>query len=144
MYTCPMHPEIVQDKPGMCPECGMSLIPQKHGARSAEHEKVHKDRVHDTSTAQSAGKHAGHKTASFLTKFWVTLTLTLPILAYSDIFTIATGVELPRFEGMEFVILALGSVVFFYGGWIFISSAYRELRARSPGMMTLIALAITA
>ncbi|MBI2612381.1 cadmium-translocating P-type ATPase [Candidatus Kaiserbacteria bacterium] len=127
-----MHPEVISDKPGMCPECGMSLIPQKHEARSRKSE------------TQTHDKHAGHKTSSFLTKFWVTLVLTLPILAYSDIFTIATGIELPRFGGVEFVILALGSAVFFYGGWIFISSAYRELRARLPGMMTLIALAITA
>lgn len=135
-YTCPMHPEVQRGIPGMCPECGMSLIPQKHEARNMKHEKTHKDNVHD--------KHVGHKTQSFLTKFWVTLALTLPILVYSDIFEIATGYGLPRFEGVELVILALGSVVFFYGGWIFISSAYRELSARLPGMMTLIALAITA
>ncbi|MBI4079886.1 heavy metal translocating P-type ATPase, partial [Candidatus Kaiserbacteria bacterium] len=131
MYTCPMHPEVQQDKPGMCPECGMALI--EHRAASSKQKAEH-----------AYDKHKGHKTQSFLTKFWVTLVLTLPILAYSDIFTIATGIELPRFERVEFVILALGSAVFFYGGWIFISSAYRELRARLPGMMTLIALAITA
>jgi len=134
MYTCPMHPEVVQDKPGMCSECGMQLLAasRKDADRTQKH--AEKDQ----------GKHAGHKTESFLTKFWVVLALTLPILAYSDIFKIALGFELPKFEGVEFVVLALGSAVFFYGGWIFISSAYRELRARLPGMMTLIALAITA
>ncbi|MBI2611065.1 copper-translocating P-type ATPase [Candidatus Kaiserbacteria bacterium] len=103
-------------------------------AAHAQHAGVHRE--HDT--------HAGHHTEDFLRKFWVVLLLTLPILAYSDIFTIATGIETPRFEGVEYVILALGSAVFFYGGWIFVKGAYGELRARLPGMMTLIALAITA
>ncbi len=87
-------------------------------------------------------KHAGHHTADFLKKFWVTLVLTLPILAYSEIFEIAFGATLPLFAGYQWVILALGSVIFFYCGWVFLLSAYRELRGRMPGMMTLIALAI--
>ena len=87
-------------------------------------------------------KHAGHPPADFLKKFWVTLVLTLPILAYSEIFEIAFGATLPLFAGYQWVILALGSVIFFYCGWVFLLSAYRELRGRMPGMMTLIALAI--
>jgi len=90
------------------------------------------------------GKHPGHTTSTFLTKFWIALILTIPILGYSDIFEIAFGFALPRFAGVEFVILGLGSLVFFYCGWIFIASAYRELKAKMPGMMTLIALAISA
>lgn len=129
-----MHPEVQQKTPGMCPECGMALILQKPKNKNQN----------DNLESREHSKHAGHKTQSFLTKFWVTLALTLPILAYSDIFEIATGYTLPRFEGVELLILALGSIVFFYGGWIFIASAYRELRAKLPGMMTLIALAITA
>jgi len=132
-YTCPMHPEVLRERPGMCPECGMQLIPA--GSMQA-HQNHGGAKEHD--------KHAGHRTESFLQKFWATLLLTIPILAYSDIFTIATGIEFPRFIGMEWAMLALGSAVFFYGGWVFIASAYRELKARLPGMMTLIALAITA
>lgn len=105
---------------------------------------------HDHARAHSAAprvvhdKHAGHHTADFLRKFWVALVLTAPILAYSEIFEIATGIMLPRFQGVEWVILALGSVVYFYAGWVFLESAWRELKARLPGMMTLIALATTA
>ena len=144
-YTCPMHPGVSQDKPGMCPECGMSLI--KVGAgRKSEHAIRHTSGKHDkpASTLSSAGKHAGHKTSSFLTKFWIVLILTFPILGYSEIFKIALGFELPRFAGVELLMLALGSVIFLYGGWVFIASAYREIKAKLPGMMTLIALAITA
>ncbi|MBI5457014.1 cadmium-translocating P-type ATPase [Candidatus Kaiserbacteria bacterium] len=107
-----------------------------------DHGHVH----HETGKNQASGadKHAGHHTADFLRKFWVTLLLTLPILAYSDIFEIAAGVVLPRPFGIEIAILALGSTVFFYGGWVFLVGAFREIRARLPGMMTLIALAISA
>src|SRR3989338_7307158 len=118
IYTCPMHPEIKQDKPGMCPECGMTLV------------KIQNAKV----KSQNIGKHAGHSTAMFLRKFWVSLVLTVPIVFFSFQET-AYG---------NWLLLALGSVVFFYGGWVFLAGASRELRGRLPGMMTLIALAITA
>src|SRR3990167_4282960 len=89
-------------------------------------------------------KHAGHKTESFLQKFWVIALLTIPILVYSELFEKVFGRAAPTFPGSKFVILILGSVVFFYGGWIFLASARRELQAKLPGMMTLIALAIIA
>ena len=88
--------------------------------------------------------HAGHHTEDFLKKFWVVLALTVPILAYSEVFEIALGFSPPDFVGREWLILALGSVVFFYGGWVFLQGALREIEARLPGMMTLITLAITA
>ncbi len=123
-----MHPEIRQERPGMCPECGMNLVPaQEKKADSASH-----------------NKHAGHKTESFLQKFWVVLVLTIPILAYSELAERAFAWQAPRVPGFQYAILLLASAVFFYGGWVFIAGAYRELRARLPGMMTLIALAITA
>lgn len=106
----------------------MNLVPAR--------KRKQKSMDHDT--------HAGHKTESFLKKFWIVLALTVPILAYSELFEKAFGSIVPQFAGSEFLILALGSIVFFYGGWIFLASAWRELRARLPGMMTLIALAITA
>src|SRR5581483_3097000 len=127
-YTCPMHPEIVQDKPGMCPECGMNLVPTtKKKVDRSEHDK-----------------HAGHKTSSFLTKFWISLALTIPIFFYSEMAMTVFKIRGPEFTGWQYVLLLLGSIIYFYSGWIFLASAYRELKARLPGMMTLIALAITA
>ena len=128
-YTCPMHPNIRQDMPGMCPICGMSLVPTKQKARTPDH-------AHD--------KHEGHHTENFLTKFYITLALTVPILMYSEIFMIAFHWNAPRFPAVDIVILILGSIIYFYGGSVFLKSAYRELRAKLPGMMTLIAVAITA
>ena len=132
MYTCPMHPEVMQDKPGMCPECGMNLVPTK--AKKMDVSMAHGE--HD--------KHAGHKTSSFLTKFWITLALTVPIFFYSEMAMMVFKIRAPQFEGSQYILLALGSIVFFYCGWIFLGSAYRELKAKMPGMMTLIAIAITA
>lgn len=126
-YSCPMHPNIMQDKPGMCPECGMNLILTKSKTSHSEHDK-----------------HAGHKMPSFLRKFWITLALTVPIFFYSEMARVLFNLHGPEFFGWQYLLLFFGSVVFFYCGWIFIGSAYRELRARLPGMMTLIAIAITA
>ncbi|RJQ32289.1 heavy metal translocating P-type ATPase [Candidatus Parcubacteria bacterium] len=123
-----MHPEVIQERPGMCPICGMALVPAKPPKKiPTEHDK-----------------HKGHKKTDFLVKFYVTLALTIPILLYSDVIMMAFGWNAPRFPGVDYLMFVLGSVVFFYGGGVFLTSAYRELRARLPGMMTLIAIAITA
>lgn len=102
-----------------------------------EHDKPHSDQV-------STGRHAGHVTADFLRKFWITLVLTVPIFFYSEMARELFGLRGPEFVGWQYMLLLLGSVVFFYCGRVFMASAYRELRARLPGMMTLIAIAITA
>lgn len=127
-YTCPMHPEITQGHPGMCPECGMNLVPQKG---------KHKD--HD-----GGSKHAGHSTNIFKRKFWVSFVLSIPIVLYSHIVQVLLKWQPPQFPGSGYLTLILSSIIFFYGGWIFLSSAWREIRGRLPGMMTLISLAITA
>jgi len=133
LYTCPMHPDIVRSMPGMCPECGMSLVPVQV-----------KKEEHDHSAPDTIDKHAGHHTEDFLRKFWVVLVLTVPILMYSEIFAMAFAWQPAQFVGQEYAMLALGSLIFFYGGSVFLLGAYRELRAFLPGMMTLIALAITS
>src|SRR3989338_4904719 len=81
IYTCPMHPEIKQDGSGMCPECGMNLVPAKRKVASAPSAKAipEKHAGHGTDT------HAGHSTAMFLRKFWISLVLTIPVVLYSDV-----------------------------------------------------------
>lgn len=130
VYTCPMHPEIRQDRPGMCPECGMQLVPAKKKKSDTEHGG------HD--------KHAGHSTAMFLRKFWISLILTIPVVLYADVLKTIIKWSLPEFPGMEYMPLVLGSIVFFYGGLVFLAGAVREIQGRLPGMMTLIGIAISA
>ncbi|MFZ2303562.1 MAG: copper-translocating P-type ATPase [Minisyncoccia bacterium] len=138
LYTCPMHPNITRSLPGICPECGMSLEP-------VESRKSIKSKV-DAIQEYTHDKHAGHHTEDFFRKFLVVLALTLPILLYSEIFEIAFKWQPPfsDYIWLPYVMLALGSLVFFYGGSVFLLGAYRELYARLPGMMTLISLAITS
>lgn len=100
--------------------------------------------MHGTHVHEGHDKHAGHRTEDFLHKFVVVLVLTIPIILYSDLPHAFFAWTAPAFPGSGFLPFVLGSVVFFYGGWVFIRGAYDELRARTPGMMTLIALAISA
>ena len=125
-----------QNQPGNCPECGMKLVEVEEKEEKHEKHKEHKDEDHS--------KHAGHKAEDFLKKFWLSLILTIPVILYSDIFQKILGISLPIFPGLSFFILLLASIVFFYGGSVFIISAYREIKAKNPGMMTLIGLAISS
>ncbi|OHA90909.1 MAG: ATPase [Candidatus Zambryskibacteria bacterium RIFCSPHIGHO2_01_FULL_46_30] len=80
----------------------------------------------------------------FLRKFWVSLMLTIPVVLYADVLKTIFKWSLPTFPGLEYMPLILGSIVFFYGGWVFLSGAVREIQGRMPGMMTLIGIAISS
>jgi Cu2+-exporting ATPase len=87
--------------------------------------------------------HVGHSPDMFRRPFWVSLGLTIPIVIYSQMIQMLLGYTAPAFPGSEYLGLVLGSVVFWYGGWPFLSGALAEIRHRAPGMMTLVALAIS-
>jgi Cu2+-exporting ATPase len=91
--------------------------------------------------------HAGHDhhammIADFKKRFYVILVLTLPILLLSPMIQHWLNMHL-QFPGSSFVLLALSSIVFIYGGWPFLKGWVEEMKARNPGMMTLIGFAIT-
>ena len=98
--------------------------------------KKHNDR-------QEYDKHSGHSVAMFRQKFWVSLFLTVPVLAYSENIQHWLRFSPPDFTGSNLVPSALSSIIFLYGGLVFLKGAWKELIARRPGMMTLISLAIT-
>lgn len=80
----------------------------------------------------------------FKKRFWVSLALTFPILALSPMIQRFIGLEgALAFPGDLFLLWALSSAVFFYGGWPFLKGIYKEVRGGRPGMMTLISIAIT-
>jgi Cu2+-exporting ATPase len=94
------------------------------------------------------GAHAGHDhagmIADFRRRFWVSLALTVPILALSPMIQRFLGIEQAlTFPGDPYVLFALSAAVYFYGGWPFLKGLRDELARRTPGMMTLIALAIS-
>ena len=88
-------------------------------------------------------KHAGHSIAMFRRKFWVSLVLTVPTLVWGHMLQRALGYTAPHFAGTTWIPAVFGTAVFLYGGWVFIKGAIGELRDHLPGMMTLIALAIS-
>jgi Cu2+-exporting ATPase len=78
----------------------------------------------------------------FKKRFWISLVLTVPILALSHMIQQLLGFEL-TFFGDQYVLFGLSTIVFFYGGWPFLKGLWDELKDKNPGMMTLIAVAIT-
>lgn len=78
----------------------------------------------------------------FRKRFYITIVLTLPVLALSELIQKFLGYSF-TFTGSTYVVFGLASVIFFYGGWPFLSGLASELKAKTPGMMTLIAVAIT-
>ncbi len=88
------------------------------------------------------GKHAGHDPDAFRRQFWVVLALTIPVVVWSREVQHWLGYMAPTFPGSEWIPPVLGTVIFLYGGKVFLRGAVTELRDRQPGMMTLITLAI--
>ncbi len=114
--------------------------PHGPGKSAHAHEAIKADRV------EHGGHHDHHAMmiADYRRRFWVSLILTLPILALSPMIERFLGLAgRIAFAGDSYVLFALSSVVFFYGGWPFIKGIVEELKSRAPAMMTLIALAIT-
>lgn len=89
------------------------------------------------------GAHEGHSTEDFRRRFWICLALTVPVVLLAPMIQRMVGLEGLAFPGSSYVAFLLASVVFFYGGWPFLRGMVDEVHRRRPGMMTLIALAIT-
>jgi Cu2+-exporting ATPase len=119
------HPE--KESSGMHSMKGSA--PHQHAPRHADE---HSD--HD--------KHAGHHTEDFLKRFWVCMILTVPVLLLSHMIQQWVGFNW-TFTGDKYVLLTLGTIIYFYGGWPFLTGLVREVKSRNPGMMTLVAVAIT-
>lgn len=91
------------------------------------------------------GGHAGHgdHVGRFRRLFWINLILAVPVVAFSGMFSMLLGYELPGAAWVGWVSPVLGTVMYVWGGSPFLVGAVSELRARTPGMMLLIGLAIT-
>jgi Cu2+-exporting ATPase len=88
------------------------------------------------------GGHAGHADV-YRRRFWITLILAVPVVFYSEMIQDWFGFTAPQFPGDGLVAPVLGTVIFVYGGWVFLAGALDELRGRAPGMMLLVSLAIS-
>ena len=89
------------------------------------------------------GEHAGHSTAMFRERFWWSLILSIPVVIFSPMVAHLLGYPLPVFPGSTWVPPVLDTIIFVYGGTPFLKGGWTELKSRQPGMMLLIAMAIT-
>src|SRR3546814_15090049 len=81
--------------------------------------------------------------ADFRRRFWISMVLTVPVLALSPMIRRFLGIDgIVTFAGDSYVLFSLSAVIFIYGGWPFLSGCRSELSSRRPGMMTLITVAI--
>lgn len=98
---------------------------------------------HHHSNEHNHDKHAGHSVSMFRDKFWISLLLTIPVLLYSSHIQMWFGFTPPVFFGSHLIPFILSSIIYFYGGIVFVKSAFSELKSKTPGMMTLVAMAIS-
>src|SRR5881296_4548670 len=87
--------------------------------------------------------HHGSMVDDFRRRFWISLALTVPVLATSEMVQHLLGLRgLLAFPGARYVEFGFASAVYFYGGWPFLTGLVAELKKKLPGMMTLVGLAI--
>jgi len=91
---------------------------------------------------QGHDQHAGHSVEMFRDKFWWSVALTVPTVVWAPMIQQWLGFHAPSFPGSRHIPAIFGTILFFYGGMVFLKGAVRELKDRLPGMMTLISLAI--
>src|SRR3989344_5374413 len=120
LYTCPMDPEIIKEKPGECPKCGMDLVPMNHNDHGG-HDSMEKD---------------------FKKRFFITLPLVVLTMLLSPMIQMWLRFSLD-FPYRNFFLFLVGAFIFFYGGKPFFKASRGEIKTRNYGMMTLVALAIT-
>ncbi len=107
------------------------------------HDHSHAPVTHAPTGHKSHGAHGSDHVGQFRRLFWINLLLAIPVVAFSSMFAMLIGYSVPDFPGASLISPLLGSVMYFWGGRPFLTGAVGELRARKPGMMLLIGLAIT-
>ena len=116
----------------------------QHEHQHGGHDQQHDHHEHDAHKGHDHHDHHAMMVQDFRKRFWISLIITVPILLLSPMIQKLLGLgESLRFEGDLLVSFLLSSVVFFYGGWPFLKGMTEELKKKTPGMMTLIALAVT-
>jgi Cu+-exporting ATPase len=133
---------------------GAEHPPMEHGgghgdmARPGEHRGPHTGDEPGGHGADHGGGHGGghgdhgDHAAMFRRRFWLSLLLTVPVVLYSHMLMTLTGWTPPELPGDQWIAPVLGTVVFLYGGPVFLTAGWGELRSRRPGMMLLISMGL--
>ncbi len=138
----PHHHDGGDRASGTFTEAGAAVAPARHehhGTRTAAPNSHHDD----DHAVHTHGQHAGHSTAMFKNRFWLTLALSVPVVYFSPMVGHILGYMAPMFPGSTWIPPVLGTVIFLYGGQPFLKGGLQELKDRRPGMMLLIAMAIS-
>lgn len=107
-----------------------------------DHRTPHAGDHGDDGDHDDHGGHGDHA-AMFRDRFWLTLALTVPVVIWAPLVEEWFGYTAPSFPGSAWIAPVLGTIIFFYGGWPFLTGGWQEAKDRSPGMMLLIGMAIT-
>ncbi|MDW5614860.1 heavy metal translocating P-type ATPase [Mycolicibacterium sp. D5.8-2] len=125
-------------------------IATSHAGVHDSHDSHEEHAVRDTNTHHDPhadhGGHAGHgadHVAQFRKLFWINLIIAAPVIAFSTMFAMLLGYEVPDVPGARWIAPLLGTIMYVVGGRPFLAGAVSEIRSRKPGMMLLIGLAIT-
>jgi len=141
-YMCPMHPDVVSDKPGTCHKCGgMELVKigdnDTHGKH--EHSQMnhsgHNHQGHDHSSMMATPEAA----ADFLRRFIIVTFLLVPLFIFSHIGQSVLGYS--DFAARGYIQLGIATLIFYFG-LVFFEHARHEIIARNYGMMTLVSIAV--
>src|SRR3989344_1919660 len=159
-YTCPMHPEVRKHEPGKCPGCGMDLIPEtkksnEAGGEHAGHDpEVHA--LHDNGAGMQKTNHMDHEAAmtnpqmakkmeaDMRRRFWISLTLSIPIFFLSPVGTNVLKLHIASPQVLNWILLVLTTPIVFWTGSIFITGTYYSLKAKKLNMAVLIATGVLA
>ena len=112
-------------------------------AHNRHHGSAHEPHADHDDTHGGHGGHGDDHVAMFRSLFWIMLVLAVPTVLLSGMFADLVGYTLPEVPGLSLLPAVLGTVIYVWGGRPFLTGAVAELRARKPGMMLLIAMAIT-
>jgi Cu2+-exporting ATPase len=109
----------------------------EHGAHAGPKAEASSHEEH------SKGRHEGHSVGDFRRRFWMCLVVTVPVILISPGLPFVPGGRIVNMPGADWILLGLSTFLYIYGGMPFLKGFVRELRDRKPGMMTLVAVAIS-
>jgi Cu+-exporting ATPase len=151
-YTCPMHPEVIRNRPGACPKCGMALEPMLPAVATEYTCPMHPEIVRDQPGScpicgmaleprvAAAVEAPNPELINMMRRFWLATALAIPILALVMLPDLGRPIFPPQYR--QWVQFALATPVVLWAGWPFFARGFASLRTGNLNMFTLISLGV--